>query len=168
MIKKVSQEQNNYGFYSKVLKKPYDSLEELRQAEEQYTAELRAKEEAAALRRAEAAKVEEAYKALNAAKRAYKQATEKAFSTYLSAVELAQQTYSKANAEAAAELNAAEEAYGSALNEFTAKHPEGFHITLKDGDYETVLASKSADAMSSRAVVDFSDLFNTINRMFFK
>ena len=59
-------------FYSKVLKEPFNSIEELMEAEEAYYAKLKAKEDKAAEKKADAVKVEEAFKSLNASRKAYK------------------------------------------------------------------------------------------------
>ena len=65
MMKKVNQTSNEYGFYSKKLQKPFDTLEELLKAEEVAELEARAKAEAAAAKKADATKVEEAFKKVN-------------------------------------------------------------------------------------------------------
>ena len=59
-------------FYSKVLKEPFESIEALVEAEEAYYAKLKAKEDKAAEKKADASKVEEAFKNLNAARKEYK------------------------------------------------------------------------------------------------
>ena len=63
----------NYGFYSKVLQKPFDSLSELMAAEDAHAAEQRAKEEKVSQKKLDAQKVEYAFKALNAARKIYKE-----------------------------------------------------------------------------------------------
>ena len=71
----------DYGYYSKVLKEPFDSIEELKEAEEAYYARLKAKEDQAAAKKAEAKKVEDTFIALNAVRKAYKAEMQEASAT---------------------------------------------------------------------------------------
>jgi multidrug resistance efflux pump len=75
MIKKNEARKANvvYGYYSKLLQKPFDSVEELYEAEEAYYAMQKAKDDAAAQKKADAQKVEDAFKALNTARRSFKE-----------------------------------------------------------------------------------------------
>ena len=65
--------QTTYGFYSRVLNTPFDTVEELLEAEEAYYAKQKAKEEKANQKKADATEVENAFKALNAARKIYKE-----------------------------------------------------------------------------------------------
>jgi hypothetical protein len=58
-------------------------------------------------------------------------------------------------------LAAAEAAYEAALKEFTEKYPEGYHLTLKDGDFETTISSKTSKSDVAKAV----DLFDLLFRI---
>ena len=75
MTKKNDTRKTNveYGYFSKLLKEPFDSIEELQEAEEAYYTKQKAKEDAAAQKKADAQKVDEAFKALNAARKVYKE-----------------------------------------------------------------------------------------------
>ena len=42
-----------YGYFSKLLKEPFDTIEELQEAEEAYYAKQKAKEDAAAMKKAD-------------------------------------------------------------------------------------------------------------------
>jgi hypothetical protein len=133
----------DYSYYSRVLKAPFDSVDELKKAEAAYYAELKAKEDKAAQKKADAIKVEEAFKALNVARKDYKDnilAITQQYSENLAALkksfEAAKETEKKT-------LAAAEELYANALKAFTDKYPEGYHLTLKDGDFETTISSKT-------------------------
>jgi rRNA maturation endonuclease Nob1 len=75
-------EERNYSYYSRILKKPFDSLRELKEAEADYYAELKAKEDKAATKKADAQKVEEAFKALNTTRRVYKESLLKLTEAY--------------------------------------------------------------------------------------
>ncbi len=132
-----------YGFYSKLLKEPFDSLSALMAAEKAYCDELKAKEDKAAKKKAEAKKVEDAFKALNAARKTYKEELTQLTKEYSEALENLKKAFDLGKKEITDTLAAAEEAYAAALNEFVTAHPEGYHLTLKDGDFETTLSSKT-------------------------
>ena len=53
-----------YGFYSNILKRPFESLDALKKAEAVHFEEQKAKEEKASKKKADAKKVEEAFKIL--------------------------------------------------------------------------------------------------------
>ena len=57
----------DYMFYSRELQEPFESLDALKEAEEAHFAKLKAKEDKAATKKADALKVEDAFKALNSA-----------------------------------------------------------------------------------------------------
>ena len=67
---KAEKKAESYGFYSKVLNAPFDTLEELQEAESAYKKEQEEKEAKIVAKKNDASKVEEAFKELNAAKRA--------------------------------------------------------------------------------------------------
>jgi rRNA maturation endonuclease Nob1 len=78
MTKKINVNATNenavaYSYYSNVLNKPFESVDELREAEAKYYAEIKAKEDKAATKKADAKKVEDAFKALNQARKVYKE-----------------------------------------------------------------------------------------------
>lgn len=116
-------EEASYGYYSRLLKKPFDTLDELKEAEAEYNraheAEIKAKE----ARKAEAEEVKAAIKARLEAEVAAKKAKTEAYKAYLAACESAE----KAVAEAKKVENAK-------LTDFCKKHPEGFHDTVTSGD----------------------------------
>ena len=60
-----------------------------------------------------------------------------------------------------------EEAYANALKTFTEKYPEGYHLTLKDGDFETTI-SGSNSKIQNKEVKDPSqvNLFNIFDLFF--
>lgn len=61
----------NYSYYSNVLKKPFDTVEELQKAEAKYNEEILAKQKAQEQRKARAAEVESALKAADEAYKKY-------------------------------------------------------------------------------------------------
>lgn len=150
----------SYGYYSKVLKKPFDSIEELREAEDAYYSELKAKADTAAKKKADAAKVEDAFKALNAARKTYKETLSQLTKEYAEQLSDLKKAFEFGKKDIHNTLAAAEEAYATALKEFTEAHPEGYHVTLRDGDFETTISHQ----VSKKTTAD-SDM-DTVNRAF--
>jgi hypothetical protein len=145
-----------YAFYSKVLSKVFDTVEELEVAEAEHAAELKAKEDAAALKKAEANKVEEAFKARNAAVVEYNTKIMAARKEYNDALAAASEAFSLSVAEATKAKEAAESDYSAALKEFTEKHPEGYHMTLKDGDNVMTISSQGDNV--AKTVKEYNSL----------
>jgi hypothetical protein len=154
-----------YGYYSKVLKEPFDSIEELKDAEEAYFAKQKAKEDKAAAKKADALKVEEAFKGLNAARKLYKSELLAITNLYRENLTKLKDSFEKDKAAVQLRLAEAEEIYNTALKTFSEKYPEGFHITLKDGDFETTISGQSTSSNRAEAnQLNILDLFN----LFFK
>ena len=149
-----------YGYYSKVLQKPFDSIEALREAEATHFAELKAKEDKAAIKKADALKVEDAFKALNQARKDYKENLLKLANMYQEDLQKLKSNFETDQARVKAALADAETSYSSALKEFTDKHPEGYHLTLKDGDFETTISGHSNVKKETNRTVDLSEIFN--------
>lgn len=154
----IKKDTKDYGYFSKVLKEPFDSIEELKQAEEAYFVKLKEKEEATAAKKAEAQKVEDAFVALNAARRAYKEELQEATLKYSEELINLKETYGKIREDIHKRLEDAECAYDVALKEFVEKHPEGYHLTLKDGDFETTISGST----STKEPHNLFDLFNSM------
>lgn len=133
-------------FYSEVTKKLYDTQEALVEAEQKVVEVAAKKAEAAKTKKADATKVEDAFKANNAAKREYNAKVVAARKVYNEAIAAAKKAFEEAVMDATTAKAAAEEAYDKALKEFITKHPEGYHLTLKDGDNVATYASP-ADSM---------------------
>lgn len=157
-VNNVGKEARDYIYYSRVLKKPFESIEELKNAEATYFAELKAKEDKAAQKKADAAKVEESFKALNAARRNYKEDLEAVTHKYSESLTKLKKSFENAKAEVHESLAKAEANYSASLKEFTEKYPEGYHLTLKDGDFETTISSSHA-AIADKFYT-MTDLFN--------
>jgi chromosome segregation ATPase len=162
MTKKNDNQKTNveldYGFYSNVLKKPFERLDDLRRAEEVYYAEQKAKEDAVTKKKADATKVEDAFKALNAARKTYKEDLTQLTKEYAEALDNLKKAFELGKKDIHNKLAEAETAYEAALKEFTEKYPEGFHITLKDGDFETTISSNTSKATTE----EYSDLFRWV------
>lgn len=144
--KKINTEpqQPEYMYYSKVLKEPFESLAKLKAAEEAYYAKMRAKEDKAAQKKAEAKKVEDAFVALNATRKAYKDELALITTEYAENLNQLREEFDRRRKSLADKLARAEDVYSRELSAFTAKYPEGFHLTLKDGDFEKTISCGSA------------------------
>ena len=153
----------DYGFYSNVLKKPFERLDDLKKAEYVYYEELKAKEDKAAQKRADAHLVEEAFKALNKARKVYKEAKTNIATVYAEDLKQLKADFETDNKLLNDALAEAEELYASALNTFIEKYPEGYHLTLKDGDFETTISSSTA---KSGLVEDSTAVKNILELLF--
>ena len=166
MTKKVSIKENEsdiaYGYYSKLLNKPFDSLAELRDAEAVYNAEQKAKADAAALKKADAQKVEEAFKAMNAARKEYKEKLTQLTKEYAEKLTELKNALELGKKDIQNKLAEAEDNYAKALKEFTNKHQQ-YHLTLKDGDVEisgsTKTQNKEVKDPSQINLMNIFDLF---------
>lgn len=161
MTKKNDTRKTNveYGYYSKLLKEPFDSIEELQEAEEAYYAKQKAKEDAAAQKKADAIKVEDAFKALNAARKTYKENLTQLTKEYAESLDNLKKAFELGKKDIHNQLAEAEEAYQAALKEFDTAHPEGYHVTLHDGDFETTLSKQASGSLSTKPA-DIFDIFD--------
>ena len=148
-------------YYSKVLKEPFNSIEELMEAEEAYYAKLKAKEDKAAEKKADATKVEDAFKKLNAARKAYKDDLNEVTKVYSEGLVALKAKFEESCKAIKDTLAAAEAGYADALKAFTEKYPEGYHLTLKDGDFETTISSQTSGSTKAKATIsdDFLNSF---------
>ena len=144
MTKKVNVKENeNYGYYSRLLNKPFDTVAELKEAEAAYYAEQQAKADKAAAKKADAQKVEDAFKALNQARKDYKENLTQLTTEYTEALTELKQAFDLGKKDIQEKLAAAEDNYAKELKAFTEAHKEGYHITLRDGDFETTISGST-------------------------
>jgi dsDNA-specific endonuclease/ATPase MutS2 len=148
----------SYSFYSNVLNKPFASVEELEKAEAVYFDEQKAKEDAAAKKKTDAKVVEDAFKALNAARKVYKEDLTQLTKEYAESLENLKKAFELGKKDIHNKLAEAEETYQTALKEFTDRY-DSYHITLKDGDFETTLSKQTSDNVPAKKPVDLFDLF---------
>lgn len=150
-----------YSYYSNVLKEPFNSLEELKQAEESYYTKIREKEDKAAEKKADATLVEEAFKALNRARKAYREGLVAITERYSEDLKALKKALEEDKTKMQTILAEAEEAYATALKAFTDKYRDGYHLTLKDGDFETTISSQSTVNANKTAssIMNIFDLF---------
>jgi chromosome segregation ATPase len=157
--------EQNYMYYSKVLNAPFESLDALRAAEDEHYAKLKAKEDKAAEKKADATAVEEAFKALNAARKTYKDDINELTNVYSKGLVDLKEKFESSRKAIKETLAKAEDAYAKALKAFIDKYPEGYHLTLKDGDFETTISGQSSGSNKATVKtgaakpVDLFDLF---------
>jgi DNA repair exonuclease SbcCD ATPase subunit len=163
MKKENIKQEPTYAFYSKVLKEAFDTVEELMEAEEAHYAKIKAKEDQANQKKADAAKVEEAFKALNTARRSYKEALTQLTKEYAESLENLKKAFELGKKDINSKLAQAEDQYDAALKDFTDKY-DHYHMTLKDGDFETTISRQSeAEAMLHHPMFkDAAEFLNTI------
>lgn len=152
-----------YSYYSNVLNKPFESVDELREVEAKYYAEIKAKEDKAATKKADAKKVEDAFKALNQARKVYKEDLTQLTNEYSTALTDLKKAFEVGKSDIQAKLAAAEDAYSKALKEFTDKY-ESYHLTLKDGDFETTISGQSKAQTIKKEDSDLINLFDLLFR----
>lgn len=155
--------ETEYLYYSKVLSKPFESLTALKEAEAAFFAEQRAKEDKAAQKKADAQKVEEAFKALNLVRKAYKNNLVTIAEHYAEKLKELRAEFENAKTMEQNRLADAETAYANALNAFTKLYPEGYHLTLKDGDFETTISSSTTSTPNSG--IDFPKLYEIFDML---
>lgn len=153
--------QQSYSYYSNILKQPFNTVNELKEAEAAYYAKVKEKEDKAATKKQDALKVEAAFKDLNKARRAYRDETVALENSYRHELTALKKHFEEAKGRIIKNLSEKEKAYSDALKAFTDKYPEGYHITLKDGDFETTIAGTSNCGKNTSP---FNDLFDLIFR----
>lgn len=155
-VKKVTRD---YSYYSRVLEKPFETIDELKAEEAKYFEAQRAKEDKAAQKKADAQKVEEAFKALNTTRKAYKEGITALTERYSEDLKKLKEDFMADKKEMSDLLAAAEEAYSTALKVFTEKY-DSYHMTLKDGDFETTISGNHKATSNMDRVNDVFDIFD--------
>ena len=152
-------------YYSEILNKNFDSVEDLEKAEEEHKAEQAKKEEAKALVKKESSEVEDAFKARNAARKAYNEKLVEARKAYNEALRKAKDEFEASLDESTKALNEAEEDYDTKLKAFQKAHPEGYHITLKDGDNVVTYTSNPGEYQVRSIDREFDDILDLFSNM---
>lgn len=155
----------NYGFYSKILNKPFDSLSELKAAEEIYYGEQKAKADKAAQKKADAQKVEDALKALNAARRAYKEDLTQLTKEYAESLENLKKSFEHGKKDITGTLAAAEEAFDKELKAFTDKY-DTYHFSIKGDGFETTISGSANTSGPKSVYTKTSNIFDTFDWLF--
>ena len=163
----TNKEKISYGFYSKVLKQPFDTLDELNKAEQVHYDAIAAKENKAAEKKADAKKVEDAFVALNRARKDYKDNLLKLTNAYRQDLTKLKENFESDKNRVHNALADAETKYEAELKAFTEKY-EQFHLTLKDGDFETTISgSRTAPVKEpTERLKDKADLFSLFDLFF--
>jgi hypothetical protein len=154
----------NYSYYSRVLEKPFDTIEELTAAEAAHFNALKAKEDAAAQKKADAKVVEDAFKALNVARKEYKDNLTQLTTEYAESLENLKKAFDLGKSDIASKLANAEEASEKALKEFSDKYGT-YHFSIKDGDFETTISGSTTTA-ENKAAPKTSDIFDIFDWIF--
>ena len=157
-----------YGYYSRVLNKPFDSIEELKEAEQKHYDEIKAKEDKAATKKADAKVVEDAFKALNAARRTYKEKLNQLTTEYSEELATLKKAYELGKQDIQDKLSEAEQSYKKAIKDFETKYPEGYHMTLRDGDFETTISRSTSTIDKTAATKDTKsgNMFDLVDLLF--
>ena len=121
-------------YYSEKLDKIFDSEKDLKAAEKEHDEAEAKKAEAKALVTKESAEVTEAFKARNVARKAYNEKLVEARKEYQEALRNARDNFEGKLKESTEVLEKAETDFDNKLKTFQQAHPEGYHLTLKDGD----------------------------------
>lgn len=129
-------------YYSELTKQLYETEEAAKKAERDLEAAKAKNAELAKAKKQEATKVEDAFKARNAARREYNTKLVEARKIYNDAIIAAKKAFNETLTTATDAKDKAEEAYNTALKEFTAKY-ESYHMTLKDGDNVVTISNAS-------------------------
>lgn len=158
--KKYEGPQQSYSFYSKVLNKPFDTVEELTIAEDAYFAEQKAKEDKTTQKKVDAQKVEDAFKALNAARKTYKEDLSTLTQEYCDSLTDLKKAFELGKKDISSKLATAEEEYSAALKEFTDKYNQ-YHLSLRDGDFETTISGSTTQS-ETKEDVDLLNLFDLL------
>ena len=153
-------------YYSEKLDKIFDTQEALKEAEEKHEAEQAKKAEAKALVAKESAEVNDAFKARNAARKAYNETLIEARKTYNEALQKARDEFEASLDESTKALKEAEEDYDTKLKAFQKAHPEGYHLTLKDGDNVVTYTGNLIDEHSKALAKEFDEINNLFSEFF--
>ena len=152
-------------YYSEVLDKVFETEKELKAAEKADAEEKAKKEEAKALVKKESSEVEDAFKARNAARHTYNEKLVEARKVYNDALRKAKDEFESSLKESTEALEKAEADYDTRLKAFQKAHPEGYHITLKDGDNVVTYTSNPVDYQVRSINKDFDDMLNMFSNL---
>lgn len=160
------EESHSYGYYSNLLKKPFDSLDELKKAEDDYNQAHKAELEKAEARKTEAKKVEEALKAQAEASAQARVDKRKAYKEYLSKCDEARAAYLEACDKANETANIAYKDYQEKLKGFCDKYGS-FHTTMNFVSGPTS-CSITTDQDTDNPFKWADEMFDKIAKQFFE
>ena len=154
-------------YYSETLDKIFETEKELKVAEKADAEEKAKKEEAKLAVKKESSEVEDAFKARNAARKAYNEKLVEARKTYNAALRKAKDEFEADLKESTEALEKAETDYDNKLKAFQKAHPEGYRLSLKDGDNVVTYTSNPVEYQIkdiSKEFDDMLDLFSDLLR----
>ena len=146
-------------YYSEKLDKIFDTQEALTEAEEKHEAEEAKKAETKALVKKESSEVEDAFKARNAARKAYNEKLVEARKIYNEALRKAKDEFESSLKESTEALDKAEEDYDTKLTAFQKAH-QYYHLTLRDGDNVVTLVSNPGEYQVKSIDKEFDDMLD--------
>ncbi len=155
----------DYGFYSNVLKKPFERLEDLKKAEYVYFAEQKAKEDKTAQKKADAKKVEDAFKALNAARKVYKEDLTQLTKEYAESLDNLKKAFELGKKDITLKLTTAEENFDGELKKFADTYGQ-YHFTLKGDDFETTISGSTKTNTAKEASKAAGNIFDIFDSFF--
>lgn len=161
-------------FYSETLDKLFDTEDALNEAECMAKKAAEEKAKKAEAKKAEAHAVEAAFKTRNEARRTYNANVLSLRKDYNKQLVDLRKSFEESVEAEAKKLSTAENVYDTALQNFIDKHPEGYHLTLKDGDNVTTLDGNTgrlqafANDSAIERLFNNEKLFNDLFDSFFK
>ena len=147
-------------YYSETLDKTVETEKELKVEEKADAEEKEKKEEAKLVVKKESSEVEDAFKARNAARRAYNEKLVEARKTYNEALRKAKDEFEADLKESTEALEKAEADYDNKLKAFQKAHPEGFRLALKDGDNVVTYTSNPVEYQVKSISKEFDDMLD--------
>ena len=147
-------------YYSDTLDKLFETEKELKAAEKADAEEKAKKEEAKLVVKKESSEVEDAFKARNAARKAYNEKLVEARKTYNEALRKAKDEFEADLKESTEALEKAEADYDTKLKAFQKAHPEGYRLSLKDGDNVVTYTSNPVEYQIKDISKEFDDMLD--------
>ena len=147
-------------YYSETLDKIFETEKELKDAEKADAEEKAKKEEAKLIVKKESSEVEDAFKARNAARKAYNEKLVEARKTYNEALRKAKDEFEADLKESTEALEKAEADYDAKLKAFQKAHPEGYRLSLKDGDNVVTYTSNPIEYQVKDISKEFDDMLD--------
>ena len=152
-------------YYSETLDKIFETEKELKVAEKADAEEKAKKEEAKLAVKKESSEVEDAFKARNAARKAYNEKLVEARKTYNEALRKAKDEFEANLKESTEALEKAETDYDNKLKAFQKAHPEGYRLSLKDGDNVVTYTSNQVDYQVKSISKEFDDILDMFSNL---
>ena len=146
--------------WADTLDKRGETEKELEDAEKADAEEKAKKEEAKLVVKKESSEVEDAFKARNAARKAYNEKLVEARKTYNAVLRKAKDEFEASLKESTEALEKAEADYDNKLKAFQKAHPEGYRLSLKDGDNVVTYTSNPIEYQVKDISKEFDDMLD--------